>query len=278
MSVAKAAGLLLAMACLLASFVASAQTVTYIHTDALGSVVAESDASGNVIKRYAYEPYGAAIGEGVVDGPGYTGHVSDSVTGLSYMQQRYYDPTIGRFLSVDPVTAYSGDQKYFNRYWYAAANPYKFTDPDGRKLVIEGDKEFKREVKAQIRELKATPTGKQIVVALQKSKETFTITKNDGSSHANPTNLDNAQNGQGTGGTIAHDTKWTPTVSTTEGTSATPSKVVLGHELSHAVDYSKGTLDRSVNPGTGVRRSEEKAMGVENQIRREMNLPERTVY
>lgn len=38
------------------------ETVTYIHTDALGSVVAESDANGNVIKRYDYEPYGAVVG------------------------------------------------------------------------------------------------------------------------------------------------------------------------------------------------------------------------
>lgn len=37
-------------------------TVTYIHTDAFGSVVAESDASGKVIKRYGYEPYGAVVG------------------------------------------------------------------------------------------------------------------------------------------------------------------------------------------------------------------------
>ncbi|MCS4233973.1 hypothetical protein [Stenotrophomonas sp. BIGb0135] len=64
---------------------ASAQTVTYIHTDALGSVVAESDANGNVIKRYDYEPYGAVVGGQVTDGPGYTGHVSDAATGLSYM-------------------------------------------------------------------------------------------------------------------------------------------------------------------------------------------------
>lgn len=64
---------------------AVAQTVTYIHTDALGSVVAESDASGNVIKRYDYEPYGAVVGGQVSDGPGYTGHVSDAATGLSYM-------------------------------------------------------------------------------------------------------------------------------------------------------------------------------------------------
>lgn len=67
---------------------ASAQTVTYIHTDALGSVVAESDASGNVTRRYDYEAYGAVVGDEVPNGPGYTGHVSDPATGLSYMQQR----------------------------------------------------------------------------------------------------------------------------------------------------------------------------------------------
>ena len=57
--------------------------------------------------------------------------------------QRYYDPQIGRFLSVDPVTAYSnGDSRYFNRYWYAAGNPYKFTDPDGRGLDTAVDAGF----------------------------------------------------------------------------------------------------------------------------------------
>ncbi|WP_313148262.1 RHS repeat-associated core domain-containing protein [Stenotrophomonas sp.] len=107
-------------------------TVTYIHTDALGSVVAESDANGNVIKRYDYEPYGAVAGGEVTDGPGYTGHVSDSATGLSYMQQRYMDPQLGVFLSVDPVTAYEQPVGQFNRYRYAAGNPYRYFDPDGR--------------------------------------------------------------------------------------------------------------------------------------------------
>lgn len=64
---------------------ASTQTVTYIHTDALGSVVAKSDANGNVIERITYEPYGAIVGGQVTEGPGYTGHVSDAATGLSYM-------------------------------------------------------------------------------------------------------------------------------------------------------------------------------------------------
>jgi len=98
---------------------AGAQTVTYIHTDALGSVVAESEESGNVVKRYDYEPYGVVVGEQTWDGPGYAGHVSDSATGLSYMQQRYMDPQLGMFLSTDPVTAYQRPIEQFNRYRYA---------------------------------------------------------------------------------------------------------------------------------------------------------------
>lgn len=54
--------------------------------------MAESDVNGAVIKRHIYEPYGTVFGGQVDDGLGYTGHVSDSANGLSYMQQRYVDP------------------------------------------------------------------------------------------------------------------------------------------------------------------------------------------
>jgi RHS repeat-associated protein len=53
-------------------------------------------------------------------------------TGLVYMQQRYYDPIAGRFLSVDPVTTNAKDGSFFGRYHYANNNPFKFKDPDGR--------------------------------------------------------------------------------------------------------------------------------------------------
>ncbi|WP_275428567.1 RHS repeat-associated core domain-containing protein [Stenotrophomonas maltophilia] len=59
--------------------------------------------------------------------------MSDAATGLSYMQQRYMDPQLGMFLSMDPVTAYDQPVGQFNRYRYANGNPYKFTDPDGRQ-------------------------------------------------------------------------------------------------------------------------------------------------
>ena len=112
---------------------AHAQTVEYIHTDALGTPVAVTDVNRNVIERNEYEPYGALLNRPISDGPGYAGHVMDAATGLSYMQQRYYDLGIGRFLSVDPVTADGNTGGNFNRYKYAANNPYRFFDPDGRK-------------------------------------------------------------------------------------------------------------------------------------------------
>jgi hypothetical protein len=71
---------------------AQAQEVFYIHTDAQGSTVAETDANRNVVARFEYEPFGQRIGPGSDDKPGYTGHVMDAVTGLVQMQQRYYDP------------------------------------------------------------------------------------------------------------------------------------------------------------------------------------------
>lgn len=86
-----------------------------------------------MIERSEYEPFGDALAPSVPeDGVGFTGHLLDTATGLNYMQQRYYDPSVRRFLSIDPVTANSGNGANFNRYWYANNNPYRFTDPDGR--------------------------------------------------------------------------------------------------------------------------------------------------
>jgi RHS repeat-associated protein len=120
----------------------------YQHTDALGSPVAVTNEAGQVIDRTQWEPFGAAIGKPAYDGVGYTGHVMDGATGLTYMQQRYYDPAIGRFLSVDPVTADGNTGANFNRYWYGNNNPYKFRDPDGR-LACDGNANCRE----QIREL-----------------------------------------------------------------------------------------------------------------------------
>ncbi len=111
-----------------------AVSIRYQHTDALGSPVVETSAPNaqsvvSVLKRNSYAPYGEALAPTAIDGTGYTGHVMDQVTGLTYMQQRYYDSQIGRFLSSDPIDS------EFNRYSYAGNSPYRFFDPDGRKKI-----------------------------------------------------------------------------------------------------------------------------------------------
>ena len=114
---------------------AGTTAISYLHTDALGSPIAKTNSSGTVIETSEYEPYGDLLNRPNDDRAGYTGHVMDAASGLTYMQQRYYDPQIGRFLSVDPVTADAVIGTNFNRYWYANNNPNNFSDPDGRQPV-----------------------------------------------------------------------------------------------------------------------------------------------
>ncbi len=90
------------------------------------------NANGN--SQQHHRPYGEPI-EPPKDDIGYAGHKFDTDLGLSYMQQRYYDPSIGRFISNDPL-GFRGVHS-FNRYAYANNNPYKFVDPDGRNAVIK---------------------------------------------------------------------------------------------------------------------------------------------
>ena len=68
-------------------------------------------------------------------GPGFTGHATDVATGLTYMQQRYMDQELGRFLTPDPQLPDANTGANINRYWYADNNPVKNVDPDGRSPI-----------------------------------------------------------------------------------------------------------------------------------------------
>lgn len=153
-----------ALWCAFVGLPAHAQTVDYIHTDALGSPIAVTNASQQVIERSEYAPYGDLLNRPDTDGPGYTGHVLDAVTGMSYMQQRYYDSGLGRFLSADPITAYSNPTESFSRYRYANDNPYRFSDPDGREsaeLSLRGVQAIQSNIK------NLTPDQISIALTLQ---------------------------------------------------------------------------------------------------------------
>ena len=109
--------------------------VAYLHQDHLGSPAASTNASGSAVSwREDYTPYGEERQDpaGNDDDESFTGHVRDDALGLVYMQARYQDPVIGRFLSPDPVQFRLDRPQMFNRYSYANNDPVNAVDPDGR--------------------------------------------------------------------------------------------------------------------------------------------------
>jgi len=120
-------------------------TFTYLHPDHLGSPQVGTKGQGfpenehgDVDFKEHYTPFGEALLNPAANDnqSGFTGHIKDKGTGLNYMQARYYDPNIGRFLSIDPVTfVSSGNPIYFNRYAYTGNDPINFIDPLGQSRL-----------------------------------------------------------------------------------------------------------------------------------------------
>ena len=116
------------------------RVLAYYHHDAIGSVRAVTDADGDVVRRYEYEPFGR-----VWDGPAqaperrqFTGQEHDAATGLDYFGARYLRAEIGRFTTIDPVTTIEEnlvDPQRWNRYAYVRNNPLRYTDPTGLYIV-----------------------------------------------------------------------------------------------------------------------------------------------
>jgi len=101
--------------------------VYYYHSDHLGSTSAMTDGGGSVVEEQLNAPFGQLIsGSGRY---GFTGKERDE-TGLQYFGARYYNPETGRFLTIDPV------MQFHSPYPYAANNPLRYTDPDGRQVPV----------------------------------------------------------------------------------------------------------------------------------------------
>jgi RHS repeat-associated protein len=101
----------------------------YYHYDGLGSVVALSDSSGNIVEQCGYDAFGEPSCISDVGNPyKFTGRRYDAETGLYYYRARYYSPEIGRLLQPDPVRYLAG----LNMYIYCQNNPTNLVDPNGK--------------------------------------------------------------------------------------------------------------------------------------------------
>jgi RHS repeat-associated protein/uncharacterized repeat protein (TIGR01451 family) len=129
-----------------------ASGTSYFVHDGPDSTTALTDSAGAVTSRYRYNSAGLpASGNGPETGYTWNGAQYDTTTGLYYLNDRYYDPTTGRFISEDPASAqyYNPplgrwthqnpqlvvtDPVSYNRYAYAGNDPVGLRDPSGDGL------------------------------------------------------------------------------------------------------------------------------------------------
>ncbi|MFP3244064.1 MAG: RHS repeat-associated core domain-containing protein [Paraburkholderia sp.] len=121
----------------LASIVTQAGTCQslYFRRDNKGSVTHCLDANGALRNQLAYDAFGMvkAVSGPIPDIPLYEGRTWDPVTGLYYFGARYYDPSLGTFLT--PDTRLGGTSELqcnvWNRFAFELNNPLNHVDPDG---------------------------------------------------------------------------------------------------------------------------------------------------
>jgi len=106
----------------------------YFYTrDHLGSIREMNNASGTVVARYDYDPWGRSttvIGTNKPDF-NFTGLYQHAKSGLDMAIYRFYDPDLGRWLSRDPIEEAGG----INLYGYVTNNPNNLVDPDGLDAI-----------------------------------------------------------------------------------------------------------------------------------------------
>jgi len=107
--------------------------LTWLTADQQGSEQLAITASG-AVSRQRYLPNGAPRGAGTAlpTDRGFLGKVQDKTTGLDLLGARYYDPTIAKFVSPDPLDN-NAEPDTANPYSYAADNPITYSDPSGLK-------------------------------------------------------------------------------------------------------------------------------------------------
>jgi RHS repeat-associated protein len=115
-------------------------TLTYVHQDHLTGTSVVSDSSGNLTSSIKYYAFGECRNS--QGNPGtdklFTGQRLDG-TGLYYYGARYYDASIGRFVSADTIVQSPGNPQTLNRYSYCLNNPLAYTDSTGNWVIIENE-------------------------------------------------------------------------------------------------------------------------------------------
>jgi len=108
-------------------------TTTFYHHDALGSTLALTNSSETVTDSYRFYAFGGTLtNSGSTINPyqyvGNLGYYNEPALSLQYLRARYYQPSMGRFVSPDPIS-------FADNYIYVSNNPATGPDPSGLLLM-----------------------------------------------------------------------------------------------------------------------------------------------
>jgi RHS repeat-associated protein len=144
----------------------------YLH-DVLGSVIGLTNAAGDLVERYTYDPYGRTFIESWITNIGgsggawsvntvgprtysfygnpfmWTGQRYDASVGTYHFWARTYSPILGRWLGRDPIGYTDG----INLYEFVISNPISFVDPSGLRLRVSGNKNMRERFERMLKKL-----------------------------------------------------------------------------------------------------------------------------
>ena len=117
-----------------------------------GDIIAIYNAFGEILARYTYDAWGNHTvtdvnGNDIINLDNiahlnpfrYRGYYYDTETDLYYLQSRYYDPDLGRFINADTIEYLNPETiNGLNLYCYCMNNPIMYADPSGHSAILIG--------------------------------------------------------------------------------------------------------------------------------------------
>lgn len=270
-------------------------------TDMHGNVVQLLDESGNVTKTYEYDSFGNEVKpEKKDENPyRYCGEYYDKETEEVYLRARYYQPSVGRFITRDTYTGESDEPLSLHLYTYCENDGVNAWDPSGHKIKLATkSKKKKKKILTTLYKLTGNklkimnkghykgyvlfkkaafspplkyPKSMDLVISIMTSNKICKITYDTKKVYYTKCkNIENASNGKGTSVTINFNPKQNVSVLTCvynkkEGRyenkmKKVPACIALGHELIHAYIDFDGS-----NVGVGTYSNEYKTVGLSKE-------------
>ena len=148
----------------------------YYQYNGHGDVTQVTNSGGNILASYKYDAFGQIIEKsGTADNPyRYAGYQYDEEQQKYYLNARYYDARIARFISEDtywntsnmiygdnpdenPVPNTEAMMQALNLYAYGNNNPIRYIDPTGQRIIVNGTQEERDSIMENLSELTDTP-------------------------------------------------------------------------------------------------------------------------